>query len=358
MTSVTETVQGPLKSSQLFFVLSGEHETLPGAEVEAILDSAGFVFGNPKRSYRLLTLEAPPQALSVVSERSLMFDSCGVVLGACEAEESEIHHLVRNLPIEEQIGDSESFAVRSARLGGTHKQLRRVDLERDIGSTIKEMVPRLKVQLTHPDITLMCILFENSVLFGISGFSKPSGLIAPRLPRKRPVFHPSTMPPKIARCMVNLARARPKAIFTDPFSGVGGITLEAAMIGCDVVALDANLRMVRGVRRNLKHFGLGPLGLVNGDARSMPLQGVDAIATDPPYGRGSSTLGVKMTHLVRDFLLRVGDSLKAGSHVCISAPEQIQVEDYAKEAGLTFKERHIARVHRSLTRQFVVLRNK
>lgn len=285
-----------------------------------------------------------------------MFDSCGVAVGECEAEEGEIHRLIRTLPLEDLTRGSESFAVRSARLGGTHKQLRRVDLEKDVGSIVKQIVPRLKVELEEPDLTIVCIIFENSFLLGISGFSKPSGLIAPRLPRKRPVFHPSTMPPKIARCMVNLARSRPERTFADPFSGVGGIALEAATIGCNVIALDANLRMVRGARKNLRHFGHDLLGLVHGDARHLPLHSVDAIATDPPYGRGSSTMGVKMTHLVSEFLLGVGDSLRTGSHVCISAPSQVQVEDYAKEAGLIVRERHLARVHRSLTRQFVVLR--
>jgi tRNA (guanine10-N2)-dimethyltransferase len=242
-------------------------------------------------------------------------------------------------------------------MAGAHKQLRRVDLERDVGSMVKETASQLKVDLTNPDVTFVCLLNADSFILGLSRFAKPSGLIAPRLPRRRPIFHPSTMPPKIARCMVNLARPQPNATFVDPFSGVGGIALEAAMIGCNVIALDANLRMVRGVRKNLRHFGLNPFGLIKSDARHIPLLGVDAIATDPPYGRGSSTMGVKMTHLIEEFLSVVGDVLKAGSHVCISAPDQVRIEDYAQQAGLTVREKHLARVHRSLTRQFVVLKN-
>jgi len=157
--------------------------------------------------------------------------------------------------------------------------------------------------------------------------------------------------------MVNLARARPGRIFADPFCGVGGITLEAATIGCDVIALDASLRMVRGVRRNLRHYGLADLGFVHGDARKTPLAGVEAIATDPPYGRDSSTMGATTTLLFRDFLFRVRDVLKRDSHICISSPRELELERFATEAGLTVREKHLARIHRSLTRQFVVLRN-
>jgi tRNA (guanine10-N2)-dimethyltransferase len=201
-------------------------------------------------------------------------------------------------------------------------------------------------------------MFDDLFLFGIVAYAKPSGLIASRRPRKRPVFHPATMPPKIARCMVNLARAKPNKTFADPFSGVGGIAMEAAVIGCEVIAIDANLRMVRGTRRNLRHFALDSLGNILGDARSVPLQGLHAIATDPPYGRDSSTRGIKVETLYREFLAGAQSSLKKGAHVCISAPSEVDVESYANEAGLTVREKHLARIHRSLTRQFVVIQNK
>jgi tRNA (guanine10-N2)-dimethyltransferase len=352
-----ESLQESTERSRLFIVLSGEHASLPAAEVEAILDSARVDFTVLKESYRLLFLEAALKALKVIAERSLMYNLCGFALGECEAEEEQIANLVKNLPLEDLTKDTRTFAVRAARLGGVNKTLRQEGLERDVGTLVKQQVPKLKANLKNPDMKFVCVLFDNSFLIGISTFSKPSGVIAPRRPRKRPVFHPSTMPPKIARCMVNLSRAIPGGTFLDPFSGVGGISIEAAMIGCNVVGMDASPRMLRGARRNLRHFNLDALGLIHGDARHTPLHGLDSIATDPPYGRGSSTMGAKASNLFRDFLAGASSSLKKEAHLCISAPEEIQVEDYAKEAGLRMKEKHLARVHRSLTRQFVVLQN-
>jgi tRNA (guanine10-N2)-dimethyltransferase len=343
---------------RLFFVLSGEHDSLPAAEVKAIIESEGLEYQSQIENYRLLSLTADPRALKVVSKRSLMYDQCGVLLAECNADPAEIERLVKSQPLDELTQNSRNFAVRSARIGGVARSISRVNLERDVGSVIKDSVPRLHVKLRGPDVTFVCILYESRCLFGLSGFKKPSGLMAPRRPRKRPVFHPSTMPPKIARCMVNLARARPGSTFADPFCGVGGILIEAAVVGCNVIGIDASPRMLRGARRNLRHFNLEALGYVNADARTSPIGGVDAIATDPPYGRGSSTMGVKMSTLIQQFLEQVSSVLKKNGKLCISMPAEVDVERYAHEGGLIEKEQHLVRVHRSLTRKFTVLQSR
>jgi tRNA (guanine10-N2)-dimethyltransferase len=340
----------------LFFVLSGEHHSLPAAEVKAIIESEQLPFSSPVESYRLLTLTASRKALKLVSERSLMYERCGELLGECVTDQREIERFVKNQPLEELTKGANNFAVRSARIG-IAKAIGRVNLERDVGAVVKESVPRLNVKLKEPDLTFVCILDGSRFLFGLSGYKKPSGLMAPRRPRKRPVFHPSTMPPKIARCMVNLARATPGALLADPFCGVGGILIEASVVGCRVVGMDASMRALRGARRNVRYFNLNHEGFLKGDARHLPLHEIGAIATDPPYGRDSSTMGAGVRGLARGFLSGAKDSLKKGAHICISAPKEVELETYAKDAGFIMRERHYVRIHRSLTRQFVVLQN-
>ena len=357
MLQANELQQEASQTRKLFFILSGEHASIPSAEVRAILESAHVKYSNTEEGYRLLTMEASVEGLLKVSERSLMYDWCGMELGRCGADEQEIRRLVKNLPLNEVARNASNFAVRSVRLGGVKKSIRRTDLERDVGSYVKDLLPQSSVRLRYPDVTFVCVLFDESFLFGMEGYLKASGLIAPRRPRKRPVFHPSTMPPKIARCMVNLSRVPPGGTFLDPFCGVGGVLIEGAVVGCNVLGIDADRRMLRGARKNLRYFNLDPIGLLCADARHLPLRDIDAIATDPPYGRGSSTRGEKVANLVRDFLSGVGDSLRRGAHMCISAPAEVAVENYARDGGLIVGERHLVRVHRSLTRQFVVLQN-
>ena len=284
-----------------------------------------------------------------------MYDWCGFLLGECEAEPREIESFIRRQPLGEFAEDVSNFAVRSVRIGCQVGPVDRMSLERRVGSIVKESAPKLRVELDDPELTFVCILHGSRFLLGLSAFEKPPGLISPRLPRKRPVFHPSTMPPKIARCMVNLARASAGTTFADPFCGVGGILIEAAVIGCSVVGLDANRRMLRGARSNLKHFQLDALGYVNADARTPPIGGVDAIATDPPYGRGSSTMGVKMSALIQQFLEEASGMLRKSGHLCISAPREVEVDRYASNGGFKVKEEHLVRVHRSLTRRISVL---
>ena len=81
-------------------------------------------------------------------------------------------------------------------------------------------------------------------------------------------------------------------------------------------------------------------------------EGVGAMAKDRPYGRGSSTMGVKMTTLMHEFLTGAGSMLRRGGHLFISTPAEVDVEGYAGDGGLTVKEQHLVRVHRSLTRRF------
>ncbi len=357
MTVVSESLEQSSRQGRLFFVLSGEHPTLPAAEVLAVIESVGVRYTHPQQSYRLLTLEAPTNVLKDVAQRSLMYDWSGIELGRCRAKRQEIYGLIRNLHFENLVRGRATFAVRSLRLGGVNKSIRRVNLERDTGSLLQQQAPSFQVNLREPEVTFLGLLFDDHFLFGVSAYAKPSGLIAPRRPRRRPVFHPSTMPPKIARCMVNLSRAKRGAIFCDPFSGVGGILIEASVIGCNVVGADVNLRMLRGAHRNISHFGLDTIGLVCSDARRLSFTGLDAIATDPPYGRGSSTMGGKVADIVKSFLGEVKSALVKKGHLCISAPADVQVEAYGQQAGLTVREKHLVRVHRSLTRQIMVLQS-
>ena len=129
MNSVTELLEQS-NQSKLFFILSGEHDSLPAAEIKAIIESDGFHYSSVVSSYRLLTLTAPSAALRKVSERSLMYDWCGTRLGECDADEREILNFVKNQPLEELTNGIQNFAVRSARIGGTTTALRRVNLER------------------------------------------------------------------------------------------------------------------------------------------------------------------------------------------------------------------------------------
>ena len=70
---------------------------------------------------------------------------------------------------------------------------------------------------------------------------------------ERPIQDPKiTMPPKLARILVNLTGCKRGESLLDPFCGLGTILGEAAMCGVNVIGVDADANRVEGARRNLR----------------------------------------------------------------------------------------------------------
>lgn len=287
-----------------------------------------------------------------------MYDQCGIEITSAPADRRRFLSRVERLNLADHFADRDSYAVRSLRIGGAFRQFERVALERELGGILHSKRKSLRVDLDHPDVTFLCIVSPEGFLLGEVTHSRVSGIIAARRPRKRPVFHPSTMPPKLARCLVNLGRPADEAVFLDPFCGVGGILLEASLIRCKAIGVDTDPRMIRGAKKNLSHYRADAFGLIVGDATKMPLRSVGSIVTDPPYGREASTHGRELGSLLKDFLPSAHSLLSKQGCLCICCPSDVQILRIAKAAGFELVESHMAYVHRSLTRRIVVFRKR
>jgi tRNA (guanine10-N2)-dimethyltransferase len=131
--------------------------------------------------------------------------------------------------------------------------------------------------------------------------------------------------------------------------------IEAGLIGCRVVGFDAKKRMIRGSRRNLRHFEVEPEGLVVADAKKLPITKVDCIVTDPPYGRASTTMGHETAQIVEDFLSEARAHISKGRRVCMASPKTIHISSIGRKLGFKPVESHLVYVHRSLIREIAVL---
>jgi tRNA (guanine10-N2)-dimethyltransferase len=343
---------------RLFFVVSGEHRTLPHAEIRAILQSHGIDFSETAASTKLLRLRADSSGLDVVARRSVMYEQCGFEIAATNQGKKHLLSILSRTHLRRHFAKRRSFAVRSIRVGGASRYLNRANLERDIGGILKERSNGVRVNLDRPDVTFLCIVSSRGLMLGEVTQSRTPGLIASRRPRKRPVFHPSTMQPKLARCVVNLTRPPEGATLLDPFCGVGGILLEAVAIGCKAVGVDADARMIRGARTNLAHYGAEPFGLIVADATKIPIRAVESIVTDPPYGREASTRGRRLHGLIREFLPKAHSVLTDKAYLCICCPSELRIMSVAERAGFKLVESHLLYVHRSLTRRILVLKKR
>ncbi|MCW4022239.1 MAG: DNA methyltransferase [Candidatus Bathyarchaeota archaeon] len=337
---------------KLFFLISGEHETLPVSEVEAILKAEGHSYNITENLTQVLRFEANINCIEPIKARSAMTRVCCKEIFHCNATVTEIQDKIRSFA-SEFIGN-ESFAARVRRIKGTAREIDRVWLEGEIGATILETVSESKVDLSKPEKTFFGVLTDNRFVFGLKIAEINPKQFLERRPRKRPFFHPTAMQAKLGRTMVNLAQPKSGDLILDPFCGTGGMLIEAGLMGCRIVGFDAKPHMLRGGVKNIKHFGVEAEGFAVADARCPPITKVDCIATDPPYGRSASTLGAKTRYIVEDFLAGIGDSLSKGAKICMAAPKKIHISETAKAAGFKHLESHFVYVHRSLTREIVV----
>jgi len=176
-----------------------------------------------------------------------------------------------------------------------------------------------------------------------------------RRPRKRPFFHPSAIFPKLSRALVNLSRCKEGDIFFDPFAGTGSIPIEAHIVGASVVAMDQAQKMVRGALANMKHFEQDWLGVLRADSTMQPMTQADAIATDIPYGRASSTRGRSPVEILDLLLPALTDVLKPSSMLVLMHPQEISINATSE---LSVVEEHNLHVHKLLTRTITVLRRR
>ena len=170
----------------------------------------------------------------------------------------------------------------------------------------------------------------------------------PLLPFRRPV----SMPPKLARAAVNLARVVPGETVLDPFLGTGALLAEAGLLGGRLYGIDRDPSMVRGSLQNLAYLGVGAEELLVGDAREVDFSNATirftSVVTDAPYGRSSSTGGEVLADLIEHVIRRWSERLAPGGRLLLIAPAGLATPGVPG----TLRFRIPVRVHRSLTREF------
>jgi tRNA (guanine10-N2)-dimethyltransferase len=341
--------------AKLFFLLSGEHETLPISELKAILEAEGYTFRLLEKLEQVVRLEADLNCVEAIKHRAALTRLCGLELFSCEAKINTILRSACSTDFEKTLNVEEKFVARVKRVKNYSPKLDSMALERKLGEIILNKAAKTTVNLKHPDKTLTGILTEDKFVFGLKLAEIQPKSFVERRPKHKPFFHPSAMTAKLARCMVNLAKPKSGELVFDPFCGTGSMLIEAALIGCQVLGLDIQKRMARGTRRNLAYFNIKPEGIIVADAKNPPVAKVDCVVTDPPYGISATTLKRTTRQIVEEVLMAVYDMLNKGKLVCIAAPKELGIRRFGVALGYRHVESHFVYVHRSLTREIAVL---
>lgn len=329
---------------RLLFELLGEHKTLPRSEVLACIEAEGFDYRILDEEERILILEtkADPRRL-------------GERLG--------LSHYVDEYLASGTLSELEEAAKDLSTLRGTIA-LRRKDLRpkakgRDHQGAV-ERIGRIlsktySINLDSPDNEIRLIMGKKNYLaLRIVAVNRSS--FDRRKADRRPFFSPISLHPKYARALVNLARARKGKAFLDPFCGTGGILIEAGLIGAKLVGSDIRVEMIKGCRKNLLSFGLASVLLQSDVGRIWErVDSVSSIATDPPYGKSSTTMKEKLSSLYERSFGSFSKILGRNGYLGIVLPDRGSIE--IGENFLLLEEVHEQKVHKSLTRNYCVFRN-
>ena len=321
---------------RLAFELSLEHPTLPRADALAALEAERVVIRSAAFSPQILIVDAvrPPRraiervALSRYVDRVLGIGPWPAVIRAASRVRLR----------------GGSFRVRAH--GPFHPDEKR-DLEREIGARIDGG----RVDLDDPGREFRLLRYSGGFLFVEVLYEVERSAMEARKVARRPFSMPISLHPKLARALVNLSRCPRGGRILDPFCGTGGIAIEAARLEMTVFASDLQEKMVRGTASVLAHYGLRAETFV-ADIGDVPrhVGKLDAIATDPPYGRAASTRGEPIPSLYRRAFAVFKDLLPRGGYAAVVLPSDEAIR--IGEEHLRLEEAHTLRVHKTLTRTF------
>lgn len=331
---------------KIFFLLSGEHKTLPNAEALATLEGIGAKFRVLHNFKQVLVLET--DKINALHKRVALSHALCEFFGACDADINEIIKLVEKSDIEVR----GSFAVRVKRIENPSRRMNTMELERNIGKIIKG-----RTDLKAPENLIYGVLSDKFVL-GKLIHKVNRAQYEKRKPHLRPYFRPGVMLPRNCRAVVNLTRVKAGQKFLDPFCGTGGFLIEAGLMGAKVYGCDIEREAVEGCEKNLRWCGIKNYKLEVGDARALKHKYknfFDAIATDPPYGISASTRGLKLGELYESSIESFYEMLKPGKYACVIAPGKVALEKIAEDTGFEIVEKHFERIHKSLIRKILVV---
>ncbi len=316
---------------RLMFELSGEHPTLPRAEAIACLESEFSKFKIIEEAERIIVAEINNNVSKLL--RLSLSHYVDEFLFSCSAE--ELFDYAKTIKVDG------TFKVKVKHVAGKKTS----NIERKIGGLIHGKVdlknPENEIRIIVSDI---CFAGKKILRIDRKQFDK-------RKPQFRPFFSPVSLHPRLARTLVNLSRIKKNQILFDPFCGTGGILIEAGLTGAKIVGSDIDERMVEGGKKNLEYFGIKRYRIFQSDVGSLNIK-CDAIVTDPPYGRSSSTKKEKIEKLYERSFEVFRKILKNDRCLVIVLPNKKFIQFGKKYFNLL--EVYPIKVHRSLTRYFCV----
>jgi tRNA (guanine10-N2)-dimethyltransferase len=330
---------------KLLFELSKEYEIISCDEVCATLDAekVGYTVVYTNDDVLVVDVTSSDSIIQRLAERLAMTFVINTLLFSCTADLNDITRCARHHPLLQK----GSIAIRCNNRSS-------ISSDQLIGRLGDVYTKNRVVNLTRPDIELRAVITDDVAFVGMKQANIDTSVFQKRRGHLRPFPSPITLHPKIARALVNLSRVKKHDTLLDPFCGTGGILIEAGLLGVHIIGSDIEQKMIDGCRKNLDFYDLRSGSLYCADIGDIVhyLPPVDAIVTDFPYARSTTTKGEQLLHLYSRAFETIAELLKPRrwAVVGLSSKETQRLGNEYLSVITTYS----VKSHRSLTRYFVV----
>lgn len=343
---------------RLLLQLTGDHPEMAKEEVRGVMDIASApyteLFGSEDMLFGLELEEFSTDLQELFKKRFALTRWAGELLcGPSESQDALLEEL-RGRADEVLKTWGSSFKVVSRRLQSANKAVSGEKLAGEVGFIVKEQTG-MQVDLEKPEV-IIDLIISDKLYLSHRLLDVPRDELEQRQVKFRQHFSPISLHPKYARACINIARAKTNIL--DPFCGTGGILLEAGTMGLRPFGSDIDPDMVEGSWRNMDQFEVPKAALQVLDVSDVgrwhqhpdfPVEGFDAIVTDPPYGRSSTTMGEGPEAVFKKAFENIGDVVKKDGLILMVVPEKSYLEFASK---LKLIKSFSQNVHGSLTRYY------
>lgn len=328
------------------FELSKEHKSIPKSEVLACLHAEKANYEIIEENDDVLVIDIYKDKFKDTFNRLSYTFFVDELLFSCSTSTDDI----KKNAIKNDIDKKGSIAVRCK------NRSKSVDSQKIIRTLADVYTSGRKVILEKPDIEIRSIITGSTAFVGIKKTEINRSIFEERKVQHRPFFSPISLHPKLARALVNLSIIKKGERLLDPFCGTGGILLEAGLIGAKVVGSDIEDKMIDGCKKTLDFYNIKNHNIFCSDIGDINehISEVDAVATDLPYGKSTTTKGEEMEHLYKRAFENISLVMKKDARAVIGLSNEKMIS--IAENYLSFVEKHDFRAHSSLTRYFVVFK--
>jgi tRNA (guanine10-N2)-dimethyltransferase len=328
------------------FELSKEHRTLPKAEILACLQAERIDFNILESNEDVLVIEtnSTESILKRLVNRLSFTFYIDEFLFSCSQSVKDI----KKQSSENTLKKEGSIAIKYK------NRSKNIDSQPILKTLAKVYTKDREVTLENPDIEIRGLITDLTIYVGLKIAEINRSQFEERKAQNRPFFSPISLHPKLARALVDLSSIKENETLFDPFCGTGGILLEAGLIGVKVIGSDIEDKMIEGCKKTLDFYKIKNYKLFCSDIGDIDrhINKVDAIVTDLPYGKSTTTKGEKVDQLYERAFKNMSKLLKEGGRAVIGLSNKDLISLGKKYFSLI--EKHDFKVHRSLVRYFVI----